>query len=337
MLEEIVHIPQFTPLGVVTSMGDRLHPDFTDAASSPAGSGHRIPDFSIDGRNHAADGTLSPVCPDIAPFAVSQVEAQTDLINAHNSLKHNIVRRANRVCHADGSNRVFGSCTPGPAPLPGFVEGPCAAQETACFLGLDLSAPVLRTTAQPAQVHLPQAAEDRGPFAQLFSVDEDAQLQAAVADIRNRIAELPPGQALHMPQSIGRGSHTYGSMAQPRITQVPDGGGPLSMHNGARVQGAGILTIPRAGLLRNVTLHWQGIVLILDDGDLRATCPSVCGHIMGALVILDDSVSDWKLDFDRVTCSSSCSPLAVNYCCEPVMRALTLLQRTLSWTEQFDA
>ena len=352
VVEEVVHIPQFTPLGVVTSLGDGLHPDFTDTAASPAGSGHRIPDFSIDGRNHAADGTLSPLCPDIAPFAVSQAEAQTDLINALNSLKQKIVRRANRFCHADGSSSAFGICTPslawvrGPLPLPRFIEESCAAHETACFLGLDLSAPVLRATARPAHVHLPEAPEDRGPFtpgpttgpfARVFSVDEDAQLQTAVADIRNRIAELPPGQALHMTQSIGRGSHTYGSMDQPRITQVPNGGGPLRVHNGARVQGAGILTISRAGLLQNVTLHWQGIVLILDDGDLRATGPNVCGQILGAVVVQDDGKRDRKLDFDRVTRSSSCSPLAVNYSCETVTRALVLLQRTLSWTEQFDA
>ena len=109
VVEEIVHIPQFTSQGVVTSIGDVPHPDFTDAVSSPAGSGHRIPDLSIDGRNHAADGTLSPLCLDIAPFAVSQVEAQTDLINEYNSVKQNIVRRANRVCHADGSYRGFGA------------------------------------------------------------------------------------------------------------------------------------------------------------------------------------------------------------------------------------
>ena len=97
------------------------------------------------------------------------------------------------------------------------------------------------------------------------------------------------------------------------------------------------MTISRAGLLQNVTLHWQGIVLILDDGDLRATGPNVCGQILGAVVVQDDGKRDQKLDFDRVTRSSSCSPLAVNYSCETVTRALVLLQRTLSWTEQFDA
>jgi len=109
VVEEIVHIPQFTSQGVVPSIGNVLPLDFTDAVSNPAGSGHRIPDLSIDGRNNAADGTLSPLCPDIAPFVVSQVEAQTDLINAYNSVKQNIVRRANRVCHADGSYRGFGA------------------------------------------------------------------------------------------------------------------------------------------------------------------------------------------------------------------------------------
>ncbi len=137
VVEEVVHIPQFTPLGVVTSVGDGLHPEFTDTASSASGSGHRIRDFSIDGRNHVSGGTPSPLCPDIAPFAVSQAEAQTNLINALNSLKQKIVRRANRFCHADGRSSAFGSCTPGlawvrgPAPLPRFVARHCSESSLA--------------------------------------------------------------------------------------------------------------------------------------------------------------------------------------------------------------
>ena len=357
MVEEVVHIPEFTPLGVVTSIGDGLHPDFTDTASSPAGSGHRIPDFSIDGRNHAADGTLSPLCPDIAPFAVSQVEAQTDLINSLNSLKQKIVRRANRVCHADGSSSAFGSCTPGlawvrgPAPLPRFIEESCAAHETACFLGLDLSAPALRATAQPAHVHLPEAPEDRGPFtpssigpmgsmpvpfARWLATAERLQLQTAFADMQQRLEEFPAEQVLHIEKNIRTGSHTFGTADQPRITWVEDRKGSLTFTGGSVVSGAGILVIPQIVRLQNVTLYWQGIIVLLDAGDLQVTGPNVCGHIIGAIVIQDDSVSDRKLDFDRVTRSSTCTPLSVNYSCEAVLRALTLLQRTLSWTEQFD-
>ena len=109
------------------------------------------------------------------------------------------------------------------------------------------------------------------------------------------------------------------------------------MHNGAQVNGTGILVIPRVVLLRNTTLRWQGIVVIVDDGDLRAVGPEVCGQILGAVIIQDNRAGDRKLDFDRVTRSSDCAPLAVNYSCEVITQALLLLQRTESWTEQFDA
>ncbi len=343
---------------MVTSIGDGLHSDFTDAASSPAGSGHRIPDFSVDGRNHAADGTLSPLCPDIAPFAVSQVGAQTDLINALNSLKQKIVRWANRACRADGSSSALGSCTPGlawvrgPAPLSRFIEETCAAQETACFLGLDLSASVLRATAQPAHIHLPEAPEDRGPFTptsigsmgstpvpfvRWLAAAERLQLQTAFADMQQRLEEFPAEQVLHIEKNIRTGLHTFRAADQPRITWVEDRKGSLTFTGGSVVSGAGILVIPRIVRLQNVILYWQGIIVLLNAGDLQVTGPNVCGHIIGAIVIQDDSVSDPKRDFDRVTRSSTCTPLSVNYSCEAVLRALTLLQRTLSWTEQFDA
>ena len=170
VVEEVISLPPFVPLGVVTSLGDGLHPDFTDRASSPAGSGHRIPDFSIDGRNHAPDGSLSARCPDVAPFAVSQTPAQADLIQAQTTLKQRIVTRANRVCRADGGSTALGECTPGlawvrgSALLPRFTPDACRPEQQACFLNLDLSASVLRATAQPAHIHLPEAPRRSGAF-----------------------------------------------------------------------------------------------------------------------------------------------------------------------------
>jgi hypothetical protein len=79
VVEEIVRLPDFTPLGVITSDGDGLHPDFDDESG---GLGRRIPDFNVDGRNHAMDGSLSPLCPSLSPFAASQAAAQNDLSNA---------------------------------------------------------------------------------------------------------------------------------------------------------------------------------------------------------------------------------------------------------------
>ena len=351
VIEEVVSLPPFTPFGVVTSLDAGLQPDFTDPTTSPAGSGHRIPDFSIDGRNHALAGGLSPRCPDIAPFAVHQIRAQTDLINAQNSLKQRIVTRANRFCRADGGSTAFGVCTPGlawvrgPTLLPRFAPQPCRPEEQACFLHLDLSAAVLRATAQPAHVHLPAAPDDRGPFtpgsattpfAYLLAAEEQSQLQTALVEIQQQTARLPLEQVLEISHSIGRGSHTYGTGAQPRVTQIQDGHGLLRIHDGARVQGFGLLIIPRVVLLSNVTFQWQGIVVIVDDGDLRAEGPNVCGQILGAVLVQDGGTLGRKLDFDRVKRTGTCAPLAVNYSCEAVTRALVLLQRTVSWTEQFD-
>ncbi|MGH7964855.1 MAG: hypothetical protein ACRERD_24085 [Candidatus Binatia bacterium] len=83
IVEEIFSLPDFTPVGAVTSDGDGLHPDFDDESG---GTGRRIPDFSVDGRNHAPDGTLSPLCPDVSPFAATQAVAQNDLLAAADTL-----------------------------------------------------------------------------------------------------------------------------------------------------------------------------------------------------------------------------------------------------------
>ncbi len=352
VVEEVVALPPFTPFGVVSHLGTGLQPGFTDPTTSPAGSGQRIPDFSIDGRNHDLAGDLSSGCADIAPFAVSQTQAQTALITAQNTLKQGIVTRANRLCRADGGSTALGGCLPGlawvrgPAVLPRFDPGPCGAAEPNCFLGLDLSAPALRATAQPVHVHLPAAPDDRGPFtplsattpfAALLADEEQRRLQTALVEIQEQIPRLPPEQVLEIADAAGPGTHTYGTTAQPRVTQIQPDPSALRLEHNARVTGAGILIVPRVVLLNNVTFQWQGLVVITGEGALRADGPQVCGQILGAVLVQNSGTSGRKLDFGRVQPGSGCAPLAVNYSCEAVMRALVLLQRTVSWTEQFDA
>ena len=204
----------------------------------------------------------------------------------------------------------------------------------------------MRATAQPAHIHLPEPPNDRGPlapgpgilpFAYLLAAEERQQLPTALSEMLQHIAKLPPEEVLTISHSIGRGVHTYGTTEQPRITQIQDRQGSPRIYNQAQVHGAGILIVPRMLLLRNVTFQWEGIVLVLDDGDLCATGPRVCGQILGAIIVQDNSALDRKLDLDLVTGSSACTPLSESYSCEAVSRALFLLQRTLSWTEQFDA
>ncbi len=344
VVTETVQLPEFSPLGAITSVGDGLHPDFDDTSG---GIGRRIPDFSLDGRDHTPEGALSALCPAIAPFAVTQASAQSDLISAVETLKREVVVRANSFCLADGSDAA-GPCTPGlswvrgPGALPRFTSGPCVASDPACFLNLDLAAAALRAVAHPADVHLPSPPNDRGPFTpgsilqpfvRLLNPTEQTRLQRALADIINRIAELPEDKLLRITTSLTSGTHTYGTFVQPRVTQVEDGSGPLEVSSGAILNGAGVLLVPRVLRLMNATLNWVGIVFITDDGDLRVEDPAACGQVLGAVIIRDDAALDRKFDLDQVQATQSCPPFAVNYSCEAVTRALTVLMRTIAWTE----
>jgi hypothetical protein len=347
IVEETVQVPDFTPLGVVTSDGDGLHPDFDD---NSGGTGRRIPDFSIDGRNHAADGTLTPSCPDIAPFAATDAAAQNDLIAAANELKRQIVTRANAFCLADGSSSGAGPCTPGlfwvrgAETLPRFTDSPCVMADPPCFLNLDLAAPALRATAVPPSLNLPEAPDNRGPFApsagtlfvQTLNVAERDRLRTAVGDILARAEDLPDEKRLQITTSLSSGSHAYGTMAEPKVTHIEDGAGALEFSGGAVISGAGVLIIPRPVHLRDATLNWQGVVLIVEDGDLRVEAAAACGQVVGAIVIRDDATPDRKLDLDRIE-RGACSPFALHYSCETVTHALRLLMRTVSWIEDLGA
>jgi len=195
-------------------------------------------------------------------------------------------------------------------------------------------------------VHLPTAPEDRGPFtpipgitplALLLNATERVRLQTAVDDIVQHVGELPEDKVLHISTSFANGSYTYGTWDEPKVTQIDDGPDELDVNGGAEVNGAGVLIVPRVVRLRNATLNWQGIVLVVGHGDLRVEYANACGHILGAVVVRDDAAPDRKLDLDLVRRSGGCSPFALNYSCETVSRALTLFMRTVSWTEKFGA
>ena len=348
VVEEIVRLPDFTPLGVVTSDGDGLHPDFTDGSG---GLGRRIPDFSLDGRNHAVDGTLSPLCPSLSPFATAQVTAQNDLINTVNTLKQEIVTRANGFCQADGHDAA-GSCTPGlfwvrgPEVAPLFQTGSCVSADPTCFLNLDLTAAALRALTLPPAANLPPAPDDRGPFAtgsvtipfvRPLSVDEQSHLQTALNDINLRLEELPAAKVSSISSSLHGGVHTYGSLTEPAVVRIDEGGGAIDIDSGAIVDGTGVLMISRLVRLVDATLNWKGVIVIVGAGDLRIEHAAACGQVLGAVIVRDDANLDRKLDLDIVQRGGGCPPFAINYSCEAVTRALTALMRTVSWIEQYGA
>ena len=348
-VEEIVRLPNLPPLGVILNEGDGLHPDFDDLSG---GTGRRIPDFSIDGRNHTPDGVLSSTCPAIAPYAVTQSTAQGDLTTALATLKREVVARANAYCQADGGSSGGGVCTPGlswirgSTALPRFMSGACGATDPSCFVNLDLSAAALRATAQPPEEHLLPPPQDRGPFvppvsttlpfARLLTASEQSTVHAELDELLRRIGEIPGEKKLTIATSIASGTHTYGTPENPQLTMIEDGTGTLDISGGAVLNGAGILLIPRVLQLREATVNWHGLVVIVGDGDLRASDPAVCGQIVGAVVVRDDAAVDRKLDFDVIQHTGSCNRFAVNYSCEAIARALALLMRTDSRMEKFD-
>lgn len=348
-VEEIVRLPNIPPLGVILNEGDGLHPDFHDATS---GTGRRIPAFTIDGRNHAPDGTLSSTCPAIAPYAVTQPTAQGDLLTALYILKREVVTRANAYCQANGGSTGGGVCTPGLSgirgseALPRLTSAACVATNPSCFVNLDLSAAALRATAHPLEEHLPPPPQDRGPFAptvsvtlpfaRLLTASEQSSVHATLDEVLQRIGEIPEEKKLTISSNMLTGTHTYGTLEQPRLTVIEDGTGALDISGGAVLNGAGILFIPRVLHLREATVNWQGLVVIVGDGDLRASDQAACGQIVGAVVLRDDRAGDRKLDLDVVQHTGRCSPLAVTYSCEAVTRALVLLMRTDSRMEKFD-
>ena len=342
-IEEIVHIPDFTPTGVVTSDGDGLHPDFDDHSG---GTGRRIPDFSIDGRNHAASGGLSASCPAISPFATARSSAHSDLSVAFSSLKRGIVERANSFCQADGGS----ACTPGlfwvrgADSRPRFRTDTCeAAADPSCFLNLKLSAPALRADGLPPGLHTPSPPYDHGPFApgpvplvHPLSPAQRSHARKALLDIVDRLPDLPAEKLLFLRSSLLAGTHTYGTPEAPKVTWIEDGGGPLDLDGGAVVRGAGLLLISRVVQLGRASLNWRGLVLVVDDGDLRVADAGACGHILGAVVIRDNAVPNQKFDLDRVRAGSRCRPFTVSYSCDAVHRALSLFMRTVSFREGLD-
>lgn len=345
VVEEIISIPSLPAVGALISDGDGLHPDFDDDSG---GTGRRIPDFSIDGRNHAPNGALSSTCPAVSAFATTQLGALGDLLTALNRLKQEIVQRANSFCQADAGNAA-GTCTPGlfwvrgAGVTPRFTSGVCDATNPSCFPNLDLSAPELRATALPPEMNGPSAPDNRGPFGpgaapfvQSLSSAQRSHLGDTLLDIVRRLPTLPTGKVVYVRSDINSGAHTYGTPDEPQVTWIEEGTGPLDIDGRAVITGAGVLMISRSVRLKDATLNWQGLVFIMDNGDLQVDDPDACGQITGAVVIRDNATPNRKFDLDLVERNGRCRPFAVNYSCEAVNRALSLFMRTVAWTERFN-
>ncbi|MFQ5916968.1 MAG: hypothetical protein ACE5I0_04065 [Candidatus Binatia bacterium] len=353
IIEIIMSSPGFTPSAAISIDGDGTHSDFDDGSG---GTGNKIPSFSVDGRNHSADGSsLSSTCANVSPFAGTESGANTDITDAADNLKRRIVQRANSFCPGtdctDGLNYVEGL---------GLTDQQNDCPGTQCYENLDLSARELRgaTDATPL-------VDQRGPFTPIdplplvkpLTSTEVIQLQQSIADIIELSNSSSASKKNCISADIREGTSTFGTPSDPKITYVlkapcPSNptyiagvqqGADLDIKDGAVVNGAGILIVPKRLRIRDATFNWQGIVLVVEDGDFRADTGgggsgNTCGAINGALILQDDQGNDTKLDLDKVTdggCTSPDKPFSINFSCDAVNVSLRSLLKQISWVEKF--
>ncbi|MFQ5542238.1 MAG: hypothetical protein ACE5E2_05365, partial [Candidatus Binatia bacterium] len=359
-IESVVKRPSFNPPAVITIDGDGTHSDFDDGSG---GTGSRIPAFSIDGRDHSADGSsLAPTGIALSAFAGTELGINTDITSSASDLKKRIVKRANAFCPG-------ADCTPGLYYVKDMNltdnDGDCLGPQ--CYENLGLSDPGLRATARdgttsPPTYTFPSSPDDAGPFTPIsgssplvknLNSTEISELQQSIQDIIELSNASPASKKNCISNDIIGGTYTFGTPSDPMVTfigdpcssnptYVPGGNGnDLDVRNGAVVSGAGILIVPRRLRLRDATFNWQGIVLVVEDGDFRVGqgggggSENSCGSINGAIILQDDAGNDPKLDMDKVAPgSATCESFSVNFSSEAVNNTLDLLE-VVSWKEMF--
>ena len=355
VIETIMGRPDFTPSAAINIDGDGTHPDFDDGGG---GTGSKIPSFSIDGRNHSADGSsLSSTCADVSPFAGTESGANTDITDKVDELKSKIVERAKSFCNpstnpscTDGLNYVKGLDL---KDTPGFCP-----DGLNCYNKLDLSKGELRGATDTTP-----EVDKRGPFTpsdvplvKQLTGNELLQFQESIADIIEFSNSSPASKKNCISADIKGGTSTFGTPSDPEITYIlkdcPSNptyvagstqGADLDIKDGAVVNGAGIMIVPKRLRIRDATFNWQGIVLVVEDGDFRVGASgggseNSCGAINGSLILQDDQGNDTKLDMDKVSgdgCTSPNKPFAINFSCDAVNVSLQFLLKQISWVEKF--
>jgi hypothetical protein len=226
LLRAEVVSPSIRPPGAITMGVDPA------STSLPVLGGDTIPSIAVDGRPHRLDGTLatSGSCSAIAPLAADSSTGSTQLEQALNLVRKNIVTKANTSCYADGTPST--SCTPGlwwvrgtdqypRFATPGSGSGSggrnedddghdghdhhrdptglsdvaCDPTNPACYTNLDLAAPELLATSASFAVHVPVVtlpADGTAPFTGGLGNQADASVYqpGSASIVSNGIAAI---------------------------------------------------------------------------------------------------------------------------------------------------
>ena len=149
---EVMGNPMPSPAGAVSTPGNDINIDFEQTGGGP---GTRIPLAAIDGTPHdLAGNAIAPGagCQGITPISTESNVATADFIDEFDTLRSNIVKRANAECDQFGEPACLpgttGCCTPGLWWVRGSLVAPRFDDNvSASYNQLDLSSPELHATA----------------------------------------------------------------------------------------------------------------------------------------------------------------------------------------------
>lgn len=218
----------------------------------------------------------------------------------------------------------------------------------------------------------------RGPF--MISGAADPYDGATLEEIRqviNRVLDAaiqaPADRRTCLEHDLKNGQPVVpelGSWDEPHVVIVPKNGNVpnarfaelqsscggaeqvLDIKDGRTLKGTGILVVGNRVDLADGELHWRGIIVIGEDGDLRIEHDDACGAVYGAVVLQDNAGGDPKVSFNQYGLPAPTCPnpwwdtndaatqmlesFSLNYSCEAINQSLGGFLETVAFSENFD-
>ena len=338
--EEVLGNPLADTAGAVGTPGNNINLDFDQ---SGGGIGTRVPPAAITGMPHDLAGNPiapGPGCLSVPPIASDSNNTTADYLTEFDTLRSNIVRRANGECDQFGAPAcppgMTGCCTPelwwvrGSAVAPRFDW-----QVPVSYNLLDLRSSELHATGadystitQPPTMILPTPLT--APFdgavgntAEPFVSQVAPQvMQDLLATVQTVIAAYPAGDTIIPPGNLNNSIVTYGSPTDPKLVIATSN---LRIRNGSTFTGFGVLSVDRLLEIRDSTFNWTGIVLITGNQPELQTRSST-GQLVGS-ILFNATNGLPKFDMDKNSDS-----LAIKYSCAALdLAASAAPVQTLSW------
>ena len=349
--EEVLGTSPVNPSGALGSPGNNINVDFEQTGGGP---GTRIPPAPIDGRPHDLAGNLlapGAGCQGVPPLATEDDVSTTGYIEELDTMRSNIVTRANSNCNPDGTDSGPRVCTPGLWWVRGsgvaerFDPGEDDVGVPTSFKLLNLRSPELHATGadyvtitQPPTVTLPAPAT--APFTDAIGnvvVDADgdvvaeplvsqvtpAVMAALLAAAQTVKDAYPAGDTITAPGNNNNAVLTYGSATDPKLVIA---NGNLRIRNGSTFTGFGILAVETLLEIKDSTFNWTGIVLVGGNNPKIETASSN-GQFLGAVLFDPAGNTDPAFDMDK-----NSGTLAIRYSCDAIDLASSYAPvQTLSW------